>query len=80
VVRWVCLGFPELETVCGDCKDLGINDEGDTCETCDGSGKIPTPEGIKIIKLVTHHVQNDTSIWNEPQGMRDLGPGESYRL
>jgi DnaJ-class molecular chaperone len=52
VVRFVRLGFPALDTRCQKCDGYGVGKDAEECPHCEGNGAIPTPEGIRILKLV----------------------------
>ena len=47
--------IPVLENPCPDCGGGGVTQSWPRrCETCGGTGRIPTADGQRILDLVTH--------------------------
>ena len=52
------LKIPQLEELCPACKGKGLYAEVDEkipCYKCNGSGYVPTKEGLQIIALIRHN-------------------------
>jgi DnaJ-class molecular chaperone len=49
--------LPVLETVCPACKGIGSFYMEGPCESCCGSGYVPTEAGEKLLALVRHNIR-----------------------
>jgi RecJ-like exonuclease len=49
-------GLPALEVECQNCAGRGHSLRGhwDRCVPCEGTGYIPTPAGLRILRLIAH--------------------------